>query len=120
MVGIHAKCRVVTVLCLRHLIVTPLYHDDVITTHGITDLSLLLESIGQVTVGIREVGLQLYGSAIRVYRQLHQTTDILERKRDLYTSHPGRVGAMALTPAHSIRMPSSHALWHGWDSALGL
>ena len=53
-------------------------------------LSLLLEGIGQVTVGIREVGLQLYGSSVCVDGQVYQpeqTSKIIRTGQITMTSY---------------------------------
>lgn len=74
MIGVHLQSCVVALLCLPHLsdkrdISLTQWHHVIATS---TYAALLLQSIGQVAVGIWEVRLELYGSPIRVNGQLYE------------------------------------------------
>lgn len=56
-------------------------------------IALLLEGVGQVTVGVREVGLQLDGAAVRVNGQVDKTLLVVDARQ--VAVDDGMVGAQA-------------------------
>ena len=67
---------------------------------------LLLEGVGQVTVGIREVGLQLNGSPVCVHRQVNESLLVVDTGQ--VTMDNGMVGRQV--QSSQIRSNSSEVM----------